>query len=87
MITDSRQQLKGSVLTVADDYYGEEISYGHPCDELIIIEKGSFLFTLDEKEYILDPGDTIYIRANMPHKYRKVSNGNAVLYCVKVNMD
>ena len=87
MITDSRQQLKGSVLTVDKDYYGEEVSYGHTCDELLIIEKGNFVVTLENKEYVLSPGDTVYIRANMPHKYRKVSNGDAVLYCVKTNMD
>lgn len=87
MITDSRQQLKGSVLTVDKDYYGEEVSYGHTCDELLIIEEGDFAVTLENKEYVLKPGDTVYIRANMPHKYRKVSNGDAVLYCVKTNMD
>ena len=85
MISDPNQNLRASIMTLKSDYYGEEVSYGHEIDEINIIVKGSFLFTLNEKEYILNEGDAIYIQANCPHRYRKVSEGDCVLFCVKDN--
>lgn len=85
MISDPNQNLRASIMTLTADYYGEEVCYGHEVDEIDIIAKGSFWFCLEDKEYILNEGDAIYIRANCPHRYKKVSQGECVLYCVKNN--
>lgn len=77
------QKIKATVLTIEKDYFGEETSYGHCEDELDIIIEGSMVMAVREQEYILNEGDTIYIKANSPHRFRKISEGRLVLYCIK----
>lgn len=85
MISDPYQKMKASVLTMDSGYYYEEFSYGHSADELDIILEGTLIMTIMDQEYILNEGDAIYIQANQPHKFRKISEGRCSLYCIKVN--
>lgn len=82
-LCDQNQTIKATVLTIEADYFGEETSYGHCEDELDIIVEGRMVMTIREQEYILNEGDTIYIKANSPHSFRKISEGRCVLYCIK----
>ena len=82
-LCDQNQKIKATVLTIESDYFGEEISYGHCEDELDIIVEGSMVMTVREQEYVLNEGDTIYIKANSPHRFRKISQGRCILYCIK----
>ena len=52
-------------------------------DELTIILKGSLLMTLEDQEYMMEEGDAIYIRSHTPHRYRKISDGECVMYSVR----
>lgn len=83
LASDSNQNLRASIMTLAPDYFGEEISFGHNVDEINIIAKRSAWFALDDQEYILNEGDAIYIRANCPHRFKKTSDSECVIYCVK----
>lgn len=82
-LCDPNQKIKATVLTIESDYFGEEISYGHCEDELDVIVEGSMVMTIREQEYVLNEGDTIYIKANSPHRFRKISESRCVLYCIK----
>ncbi len=39
----------------------------HDGDESIYIMKGKMKLILDSKEYLVEPGDSIYIKSNIPH--------------------
>lgn len=51
-------------------HYHEQISY---------ILSGSFRFTVEEREYILKAGDSIYIGSNIPHSAESLENNSVVL--------
>lgn len=51
-------------------HYHEQVSY---------ILTGSFKFTVDEREYILKPGDSIYIGSNIPHSAESLEDNSTVL--------
>jgi len=85
LVSEANQNMTASVMTLAKEHFGEETSYGHNVDELIIIERGSLLMILEDKEYLMEEGDSIYIKSHTPHRYRKTSTDECVLYCIKCN--
>ena len=87
LISEGTENLKGVCITIPEDCYDEIVSDGHERNELGIITEGSISMTLDNKEYILEPGDSIYIINGTHHKYHKVGGGQCVSYWAFVNPD
>jgi quercetin dioxygenase-like cupin family protein len=49
--------------------------HSKPDEEFAIIFEGQVLLNLDEEEYRLDRGDSVFIRANTPHRWVNDSTG------------
>ena len=77
--------LLGMCLILEEDYYGIEVSWGHDTDEYGLIMEGSLIFEVNGEKYLVEEGDTIYIKAGMPHKWRKAGEGRCVSYWTKLN--
>ncbi len=62
--------IEGICITmqVGADY--EKTSWGHSYDELGFVVKGTLSVELLDAEYILKPGDSIYIKKNSLHTFR-----------------
>lgn len=83
--TDKGLNMQGMCLTFPEDYWGVETSWGHDTDEFGIVTKGAFAFEINCETYILEEGDSIYIKARTPHKWRKITQGECVSYWTKLN--
>jgi len=53
--------------------YGEGLN-GHKGDEFGIVLEGVMEVSVGNEVYILEEGDSIYIKAYIPHKYRNIGN-------------
>lgn len=83
--TDLNLDMQGICMTLDADYYGTEVSWGHDTDEYGIVTEGSLAFEVNGEIYILEEGDTIYIKAGTPHKWHKNTEGRCVSYWTKLN--
>lgn len=84
-ITDTQLPMVGVCMTLPADYYGKETSWGHDTDEYGIIVKGSIIFEVEGKTYLLEEGDTIYVKAGSRHQWRKSGEGECVSYWTRIN--
>lgn len=84
LIFDRSSIVKIISMTIQADNYKEEMSWGHHDDELGIVAEGSLVVTIDEENYVLLPGDFIYIKAHSVHKYKKVGEGVCTVYWIYV---
>jgi transcriptional regulator with XRE-family HTH domain len=41
----------------------------HPGEELVIVQEGGLVFTVDGERYELGPGDSIHFRTHLPHSW------------------
>lgn len=80
LITEGTQSIKGVCITLPPDFSDEVISYGHQRDELGVVTSGTLSMTLDTQEYILHPGDSIFIASGTAHKYHKIGDGECISY-------
>lgn len=80
LTTEGTQSLKGVCITIPEDFNDEVVSMGHTRDELGIITEGRMSMSLDNKEYLLEPGDAIFIQRGTDHKYRRIGEGRCVSY-------
>lgn len=83
--SDQNLDMLGMCLTLPADYYGTEVSWGHDTDEFGVVTKGSMAFEVNGETYVLEEGDTIYIKAGMPHKWNKIGESECVSYWTKIN--
>ncbi|MEG2928348.1 MAG: helix-turn-helix domain-containing protein [Oscillospiraceae bacterium] len=75
-ITVGNRNMKAVAMTILDNE--EHDSYEHIQDEFGYIAKGSLLFTIDNTTYLLNEGDTIYVKANSPHSFKNNSAGECL---------
>lgn len=87
LTTEGTQSLKGVCITIPEDYSEEVVSMGHSRDEFGIITEGCMSMTLDDQEYLLEPGDSIFIAKDTRHRYRRVGEGPCVSYWTFVRPD
>ena len=83
--TDKGLNMQGMCLTFPEDYWDVETSWGHDTDEFGVVTKGAFAFEVNCETFILEEGDSIYIKAGTPHKWRKIAQGECVSYWTKLN--
>lgn len=80
--SEGRHFIKGTILTMIKGGL-EHHSAGHFYDELGIVLQGSCQFRIDDRTYILEEGDSIYIEANTPHKFKKLSKEDCITFWAK----
>lgn len=76
--TEGEFQMSCIELIVSDDKL--HISHGHVADEVGYIASGSVLMTVGNADYTLEAGDCIYIEANQPHSYHKLSEEPCITF-------
>ncbi|MDL2254349.1 helix-turn-helix domain-containing protein [Ruminococcaceae bacterium OttesenSCG-928-I18] len=84
LLFDRSTKVKIISMTIQEDNYKEEMSWGHHDDELGIVAEGSLVITIGEDNYVLLPGDFIYIKAHEVHQYKKVGEGACTVYWIYV---
>jgi len=67
--TNGKDFLSCIIITITDDK--EYVSKPHISDEVGYIISGTYISTVNGVSYELNPGDTMYIRANSSHSYRR----------------
>ncbi len=80
LTTDGADTIKGLCITLPVDFNDEIVSLGHDGDEFGIITEGKMLVRLNGNEYILEPGDSIYIPTHTPHNVKRVGDVETVSY-------
>ncbi|MDK2986561.1 MAG: hypothetical protein PWQ96_2205 [Clostridia bacterium] len=82
LVTEGNRKIQGVCITMEPGAnYGDE-SRGHSKDELGIVLQGTLEIVLDDKTYILNEGDSIYIEANHPHRYRNIGKDQCICFFV-----
>ncbi|MFD2761143.1 helix-turn-helix domain-containing protein [Lentibacillus juripiscarius] len=56
--------------------------YSHPGEEFYHVIKGTIIFRVEEKEYILNKGDSIHFPSEKVHEWKNPMNEEAVLLSV-----
>lgn len=56
--------------------------YSHPGEEFYYVVKGVVVFKVDEKEYILNSGDSIHFPSEKEHEWKNPTNEEVVLVSV-----
>lgn len=79
--SEGNRFIKGTILTMISEV--EHHSAGHFYDELGIVLQGSCQMVINNKKYVLEVGDTIYIEANTPHDFKKLSEEDCVTFWAK----
>lgn len=72
--------VEGICITMQEGADYEKSSWGHGYDELGIVMEGKLSVELLENEYILNKGDTIYIKKNTLHTFRNAGK-NVCISC------
>jgi transcriptional regulator with XRE-family HTH domain len=91
LLDDKENGVRYELLTEGDDIEGisisidegvnfEKTSWGHVFDEACIIRMGTMIITMNHNEYVLNEGDTLYIRKNTKHTYRNGGKGKCISY-------
>ena len=84
-ITDQNLDMMGICMTMDENYFGTETSWGHDTDEYGVVVEGTLAFEVNGETYIVEEGDTIYIKSGTPHKWHKINEGRCVSYWTKLN--
>jgi len=83
--TDSNQKLVGKVQTLTDKV-NETRSLGHDTDEIGIVIKGSFKIKIYGYSFILEEGDSVYVKAFSEHIVTKLSEESCISYWTSINV-
>lgn len=83
--TDTNQMLVGKVQTLTEYMTGSEC-WGHETDEIGIVIKGSMKIEIYGDVFLLDEGDSIYVKAYTKHIITKVSNEECISYWASINV-
>jgi transcriptional regulator with XRE-family HTH domain len=56
----------------------DKLSYfSHEGEEFLYVLQGTVEFRTEDRNYVLDPGDSLYFESSIPHAYRALGNANA----------
>ena len=62
-------------------------AYTHSQDEFIFILDGSIMLLYDNKEYLMERGDSAYFQGHKPHLFIPVDNGEAKVLTLFIDRD
>lgn len=86
LVSVERKALRAVCITAEPGGNYGKVPIGHEGEELGIVLSGSLEITVEDETFTLNEGDSIYIDANVPHKYRNTGEFDCVtLWVVKTN--
>lgn len=79
----SKKRIEPFLLTLeAGGESGEHPYSSHHGEEFGIILQGKIRFTLEDKEYTLIDGDSVYFNSTRPHKWENIGKKEAIIILV-----
>lgn len=60
---------------VAGNYATE---HTHPHEQCGYVISGKYLMTIENKEYVLEPGDSYAVPGNLPHSFQVLETGEVI---------
>jgi quercetin dioxygenase-like cupin family protein len=79
---DSERRVEFYELTIKPDTIEDAEAHAPGTTENLTVSKGRVEITAGADHAILETGDSVYFQADLPHSYRNLGNGEAVLYLV-----
>lgn len=80
ILNSEENEIEGICITVEKGINYERTSWGHDYDEIAIIIKGSLCIEMLNQEFIVNAGDTIYIKKNTLHTFKNIGDSTCVSY-------
>lgn len=80
LLSDGENEMEGISITMKEGADYERSSWGHNYDELGIVIKGKLSVMLLDAEYVLNPGDSIYIKKHTLHTFKNIGKGECINY-------
>ncbi|MDC3413785.1 XRE family transcriptional regulator [Aquibacillus sp. 3ASR75-11] len=60
----------------------DEQQFSHPGEELYYVLKGTVIFRIENKEYVLNEGDSIHFPSEKVHQWENPTSEETILLCV-----
>lgn len=60
----------------------DNTAYPHQGEEFSLVLEGTIRYSVDEESYLLNTGDTIYHKSNLPHQWQNVGEQEALVLTV-----
>ncbi|PXZ07447.1 DNA-binding protein [Gilliamella apicola] len=80
MLNNGEHDIEGICITVEQGFSYERTSWGHDYDEIAVITQGSLCIEMLNQKFIINAGDSIYIKKNTLHTFKNVGNSTCVSY-------
>lgn len=80
MLSEGDNDLEGVCVTVMEGIDYERTSPGHDHDEIAIVTEGTLCIEMLNQRYIINAGDSIYVKKNVLHTFKNVNKGKCVSY-------
>lgn len=79
-LLNGKSHMNGISITIEGNSGFSDMSWGHTYDEIGVVIKGELEIEVDKVIYILKEGDSIYIKAQTPHRYKNPKAIDSVVY-------
>ena len=80
-MTPSGVLMRGTCITLFENDDEKHVSVGHEHDEYFVVVEGQLRIILNESdEYIMNAGDSIYVRGRTSHSFQRIGQGQTILY-------
>lgn len=81
LMTPSGVLMRGTCITLFENDDEKHVSVGHEHDEYFVVVEGQLRIILNESdEYIMNAGDSIYVRGRTSHSFQRIGQGQTILY-------
>lgn len=80
ILNNRRSDIEGICITVEKGINYERASWGHDYDEIAIIIHGSLCIDMMGSEFIINEGDSIFIKKNTLHTFKNVGDEACISY-------
>lgn len=80
MLNAGENDIEGICITVEKGINYQRTSWGHDYDEIAVITHGSLCVEMLGEEFVINAGDTIYIKKNTLHTFKNIGESTCVSY-------
>ena len=80
LLAEGENDLEGICITMEKDVDYEKMNWGHGYDEIGIVVEGKLVIEMLEAEYLLEKGDSFYIKKNTLHTFKNVGKEVCISY-------
>jgi len=83
-LLNGKSNLNGIAITITGGSNFNEMSWGHGYDEIGVVIKGQLEIEINNELFHLDEGDSVYIKASIPHRYKNPIKDESIVYWFSV---